>query len=76
VDRWNLRWNLEANQEVEDSRFAARTSELFAADFADSEECFPDSWQMRPRYRRALEWFWGKVDRWLDSVTVRLRRRK
>jgi phosphatidylserine/phosphatidylglycerophosphate/cardiolipin synthase-like enzyme len=76
VDRWNLRWNLEANQEIEDSRFAARTRELFETDFADSEECLPDSWQMRPRYRRALEWFWGKVDRWIDRVTTRLRRHK
>lgn len=75
VDRWNLRWNLEANQEIEDSRFAARIRELFATDVAASEECQLETWLMRPRYRRLLEWFWGKVARWLDAVTNRLQRR-
>lgn len=76
VDRWNLRWNLEANQEVEDSRFAASTRELFETDFADSEECLPRTWQMRPGYRRALEWFWGKVARLLERISVQLQRKK
>lgn len=76
VDRWNLRWNLEANQEVEDSRFAARIEELFETDLAASEECQLETWQMRPRYRRILEWFWGKVDGWIERVTIRWRRQK
>lgn len=70
VDRWNLRWNLEANQEVEDSRFAACVRELFETDFADSEECQLTVWQMRPRYRRVLEWFWGNVAWLLGGIGV------
>jgi cardiolipin synthase A/B len=76
VDSWNLRWNLEANQEIENSGFAMRTRELFEADFIDSEECQLETWQMRPRYRRALEWFWGRVAKWLEKMGGRIRRRK
>ena len=76
VDRWNLRWNLEANQEIENSNFAARTRELFETDFAFSEECYLNTWQMRPRYRRVLEWFWGKVALWLENIGSRIRRKR
>lgn len=76
VDRWNLRWNLEANQEIEDSRFAASTRELFEKDFADSEECLSATWLMRPRYRRVLEWFSGKVARYLERISAYLQRQK
>ncbi len=76
MDSWNLRWNLEANQEIENSDFAVRTRKLFEADFADSEECQLNTWQMRPRYRRVLEWFWGKVALWLEGVGSRIRRKR
>jgi len=76
VDRWNLRWNLEANQEIENSDFAARSRELFEADFADSEEHLLNTWQMRPRYRHVLEWFWGKVARWLENIGSHIRRKR
>jgi len=76
VDRWNLRWNLEANQEIENSAFAVRTRELFETDFADSEECRLNTWQMRPRYRRVLEWFWGRVARWLENIDSHIRRKR
>ena len=76
VDRWNLRWNLEANQEIESSDFAACIRGLFENDFADSKEYALDTWQMRPRYRRALEWFWGKVSQWLENISNRVWRKK
>jgi len=76
MDSWNLRWNLEANQEIENSDFAVRTRELFEADFADSEECQLSTWQMRPHYRRVQEWFWGKIAQWLERISIRLRRDK
>lgn len=76
VDRWNLRWNLEANQEIESSDFASRVCELFSADFAESRECLLSSWEMRPYYRRVLEWFWGRVALLLEKVSIRIRRRR
>jgi len=76
VDCWNLSWNLEANQEIENSDFAAHARKLFETDFASSEACCLSPWQIRPRYRRMLEWFWGKVALWLESIGSRIRRRK
>jgi len=71
VDRWNLRWNLEANQEIEASQFAARVRELFATDFGVSAECHTQQWQLRSRYRKWQEWFWGRVDRLLEKMSAR-----
>jgi len=71
IDRWNLRWNLEANQEVEDTRFCNEMAALFEADFLDSNEITYSEWQQRSLYGRLQEWFWGKVDGWLDRHTLR-----
>ncbi len=66
IDRWNLRWNLEANQELADPALAAEVESLFERDFSDSLEIHYETWFRRPWHRRLLEWFWGKVDRWLE----------
>lgn len=65
LDRWNLRWNLEANQEVEDRAFAAAVQAMFEADFIESVEWHPASWEQRPWHVRAREYVWGVVARWL-----------
>ncbi|MDH5191174.1 MAG: phospholipase D-like domain-containing protein [Gammaproteobacteria bacterium] len=67
IDRWNLRWNLEANQEVDDQSFAHDVTQLFEKDFAHSKEYIYDKWKYRPWYKRFMEWFWGKIDRWLEK---------
>lgn len=72
IDRWNLYWNLEANQEVDDPPFAARVCEMFDADFALSREYRLDEWRTRPWHQRVLEWFWGGV----DIVIARLAKRE
>lgn len=66
IDRWNLRWNLEANQELTDPTLATEVEQLFERDFADSLEIHYETWFRRPWHRRLLEWFWGKVDQWLE----------
>jgi phosphatidylserine/phosphatidylglycerophosphate/cardiolipin synthase-like enzyme len=70
-DRWNMRWNLEANQEIEDSRLAAELQGLFEADFARSVECLLADWRARPWWARWREYFWGMV----DHLLMRLGRR-
>jgi phosphatidylserine/phosphatidylglycerophosphate/cardiolipin synthase-like enzyme len=65
VDRWNLRWNLEANQEIEDRGFAAQTLAMLQEDFTHCEEILYREWHRRSRLQRLREWLWGKVDRWL-----------
>ncbi len=69
IDRWNLRWNLEANQELQGGDIIERARELFSHDFVQSHEISHDFWRERPWYRRLPEWFWGKVDLWLERCT-------
>jgi cardiolipin synthase len=67
-DRWDLRWNLEANQVVDDQRFADRVEAMFENDFRDSVEIVLDEWLQRPLSMRRREWFWGLVDVWLHRL--------
>jgi cardiolipin synthase A/B len=62
MDRWNLRWNLEANQEIFDPGFAAQVGCMLEADFAHSREIRSREWQRRSRPHRLREWLWGKID--------------
>lgn len=66
-DRWSLRWNLEANQQVDDAGFAERLASVLAGDLANSEEITLAAWQRRPRLERLRERFWG----WLEILAVR-----
>ncbi|WP_458525562.1 phospholipase D-like domain-containing protein [Onishia taeanensis] len=68
-DHWNLQWNLEANQEVHDPRFAAEVSALFERNFLASQEVDPARWASRPMLQRLREWLWGC----LDALLTRLR---
>lgn len=61
-DRWSLRWNLEANQQIEDSAFAERLAAVLTGDFATSEEITLAAWQRRPRLARLRERFWGRLE--------------
>jgi phosphatidylserine/phosphatidylglycerophosphate/cardiolipin synthase-like enzyme len=73
IDRWNLRWNLEANQEIDDRAFADQLTEMFEKDFTESLELDDESWRRRPWYLRLLERFWGGVDLWLEREGQRRR---
>jgi cardiolipin synthase A/B len=67
-DRWNLRWNLEANQEIDDQSFAESVRAMFAVDFAESVEYRDEDWHHRPWFMRLAERLWGRVDLWLNSL--------
>ena len=67
-DRWNLRWNLEANQSIDDARFTEAAISMFERDFDDSVEIHADEWLQRPRTLRFREKFWGQVDIWLHRI--------
>jgi phosphatidylserine/phosphatidylglycerophosphate/cardiolipin synthase-like enzyme len=69
IDRWNLRWNLEANQELLGGEGIDQAVALFHHDFSQSHEISHDFWRERPWYRRLQEWFWGGVDLWLERRT-------
>ncbi|BAU47384.1 phospholipase [Sulfurifustis variabilis] len=67
-DRWNLRWNLEANQAVDDPRFAAAVARMLEGDFAAAREWGYRDWSRRPLLARLREYLWGKVDLWLNTL--------
>lgn len=67
-DRWNLRWNLDANQEVDDINFATQLVTMLDCDFAQSIELHKRDWQQRPWYQRWQEWLTGLLDRWSDRL--------
>jgi len=66
LDRWSFRWNLEANQEVADVRFANVTAALFAKDFSVSRPISRRSWRHRAWLDRLREKIAGALDRRLD----------
>src|SRR2546423_9138761 len=47
LDRWSFRWNLEANQEIADARFADAAAALFERDFAASRALSRRHWRQR-----------------------------
>ena len=71
-DRWNLGWNLEANQVLRDAVFAAELAGQIEADFGESLEITYQDWLCRPWHQRLREWFWGRV----DLILLRLGQRK
>ncbi|MBV8342044.1 MAG: phosphatidylserine/phosphatidylglycerophosphate/cardiolipin synthase family protein, partial [Gammaproteobacteria bacterium] len=66
LDRWSLRWNLEANQEIGDARFADAVAALFERDFAASRLISGRHWHQRARLDRLREYIAGAIDRYLD----------
>jgi cardiolipin synthase A/B len=66
LDRWSLRWNLEANQEVADARFADTVAALFERDFAVSRLISLHRWQERAWLDRLRENIAGAIDRYID----------
>lgn len=67
-DHWSLHWNLEANQEVEDARFAADVTALFERNFAVSVEIDPHRWARRPRWHWCRERAFGTANAWLTLL--------
>jgi len=66
LDRWSLRWNLEANQEVADARFANMVAALFERDFGVSRRISRRYWRERAWLDRLRENIAGTIDRYID----------
>lgn len=66
LDRWSLRWNMEANQEVIDDDFAAQVEDMFVKDLKNSTQIELSTWIKRPWYNRIIEYFWEQVMVWSE----------
>jgi len=67
MDRWNFRWNLEANQEVEDKFVANKAREIMLTDFNMCREIKYIDWINRSKMQRVKEWVWGRLDMFLTK---------
>jgi cardiolipin synthase len=59
LDRWNQRWNLDANQAVLDGQFSQQVSAMFENDFAQSRQITDEAWERRPLWQRFKEHYFG-----------------
>jgi phosphatidylserine/phosphatidylglycerophosphate/cardiolipin synthase-like enzyme len=66
LDRWSFKWNLEANQEIENEAFANVAAAVFAKDCEQSLELDRHRWPQRAWIDRLQERLAGTLDRWLD----------
>ncbi|HEY0342465.1 MAG TPA: phosphatidylserine/phosphatidylglycerophosphate/cardiolipin synthase family protein [Steroidobacteraceae bacterium] len=66
LDRWSFKWNLEANQEVQNAAFAAVAAAVFEGDCAQSEILSRRSWPQRAWIGRLQERIAGTLERVLD----------
>lgn len=70
LDRWNFLWNLEGNQEVEEEKFSLEVTKLLEMDMLHSVEILPEQWKKRSQCARFKEWFWGKVESWVQRISL------
>jgi phosphatidylserine/phosphatidylglycerophosphate/cardiolipin synthase-like enzyme len=66
LDRWSFKWNLEANQEIDDASFAAQAAAVFEQDCEQSDELEHRTWPRRGRLNRLWERLAGALDRMLE----------
>jgi len=68
LDRWNHRWNLDANQTVQSKQTAAEVKKLFEQDFAQSIEIHFLDWQRRPWVQHLREWWSGRIMKLVERI--------
>jgi len=66
LDRYSFKWNLEANQEIDDPGFAGLAAAVFERDCEQSEELHVRAWPRRGRINRLWETIAGALDRTLE----------
>ena len=73
IDRWNLRWNLDANQEIEDSDFTQTVITMFENDFSQSKEITLQYWKQRSLFNKIKIAFWAYAIRIADILLLRMK---
>ena len=72
-DRWNLRFNLDANLEAVDPQLSGQVAASFRADFVQSHEIDLQQWHATSRWQRLQQRLWGLLDRLLVNLLDRRR---
>ncbi|WP_370298455.1 phosphatidylserine/phosphatidylglycerophosphate/cardiolipin synthase family protein [Pontibacterium sp.] len=69
LDHWNLRWNLEANVEVQDATFVNQVGQVLRDDMHHCHQVTYDEWMLRPWHRKLREYVWA----WLAKLALKIR---
>jgi cardiolipin synthase len=75
LDRWNQRWNLDANQAVLDGQFSQQVVTMLENDFAQSRLITHQDWERRPLWQRIKERYFGfyvSLLQWFNYVITRM----
>ncbi|MDH5483955.1 MAG: phospholipase D-like domain-containing protein [Gammaproteobacteria bacterium] len=73
IDRWNLRWNLDANQEIDDTAFTDSVIAMFENDFGQSTEITLEKWRRRSLLNKIKIIFWAYMIRFADTLLTRFK---
>ncbi|MBS2032865.1 MAG: cardiolipin synthase B [Deltaproteobacteria bacterium] len=65
LDRWSLHFSHELNAVFSDPELGRTLEDSFRNDLDGCLEVTLELWKARPRWRRLMEWFFGRFDRWL-----------
>ena len=76
LDRWNQRWNLDANQAIEDMSLAIETKNIFINDFEQSKEIKLSEWLQRPWWQRWREGYAGYLVLLLEKISRAMPKRR
>jgi len=79
LDRWNQRWNLDANQAVLDGHFSQLVAQMFEADFSQSRQITHEVWQQRSLWQRFNERYFGiyvSLLHWFNYVITRIHKNR
>jgi len=73
LDKWNQKFNLELNIEIQSNQLAQQLNAFFEQGFKDAKQIDPAIWESRSRQQRIREWFWSKVAMWLERFIHNMR---
>ncbi len=76
MDRWGMRWNLEANLESGDAALCAEAEGFFDDAFSHAREITLEDWLQRSRRLRFREWLFGYIDLMIERFGVNRELRK
>ncbi|MFV1983507.1 MAG: phosphatidylserine/phosphatidylglycerophosphate/cardiolipin synthase family protein, partial [Thiohalomonadales bacterium] len=67
-DRWNFKWNLEANQAISDSDFSRTIKHWFEQELKKCDAISYELWRNRSKWQHSKEWFWGIIIKMLEKL--------
>lgn len=73
LDRWNQKFNLELNIEMQSAQLTRQLCHFFEQGFDNSKQIDREHWKARPLIQKIKEWFWSKVAMWIERFIHNVR---